>query len=117
MDRDKKLYYMGYEHGISDQCNKKTNLSDNINAIENHPCKKVYPPEYLVGYRAGYEEAKGKHWYITKFNGGRVVAYYNDGQWVDGKDQAKKYNTRAELEAVVKRIPQFKQGSCGMRFE
>ena len=117
MDNDKKFYYMGVEHGINDQCNKRTNLVDNINSMPNHPCKSVYPAKYLEGYAEGYEEAKGKYWYIVMIADSKVNSYYAEGSWVECKDQATKYTTRAGLELVIKRLPGYRAGKCGMRFE
>jgi len=117
MTNDEKFYYMGYEHGVNDQCNKRTNLVSNINAIPNHPCKKVYPTKYLDGYSKGYEEAKGKVWYIVTVSGSKISSYYAEGSWVEDKEQATKYNTRADLELVIKRLPGYRASKCGMKFE
>lgn len=112
-----KFYYMGYEHGINDQCNKRTNLVINIEAIPNHPCKRVYPAKYLDGYSSGYEEAKDKSWYIVAVSGSKISSYYAEGAWVEDKELATKYNTRADLELVIKRLPGYRAGKCGMKFE
>lgn len=117
MDKDQNYYYMGYQHGISDQCNKLTNLVSNIMAIANHPCKKVYPAKYLEGYAKGYEETKGKSWYIISISDLKITGYYADGTWVEDKASATKYPTRAALELAIKRIPTWRSGKCGMRLE
>lgn len=110
-----KFYYMGYEHGINDQCNKRTNLAANINSMPNH--KSVYPAKYLEGYAEGYKEAKDKYWYIVAIANSKISSYYVEGSWVEDKEQATKYTTRAALELVIKRIPGYRAGKCGMRFE
>jgi hypothetical protein len=117
MNNDTKFYYMGYEHGINDQCNKRTNLVANINSMPNHPCKRVYPPKYLEGYAAAYEEAKDKFWYIVAVANSKINSYYAEGSWVGDKEQATKYTTRAALELVIKRLPGYRAGKCGMKFE
>jgi hypothetical protein len=117
MDNDKKLYYMGYEHGINDQCNKRTNLVANIDSMPNHPYKRVYPAKYLEGYGEGYESAKDKFWYIVAVENSKINSYYAEGSWVEDKGQATKYATRAELEIAIKRLPGFRAGKCGMKFE
>lgn len=110
-----KFYYMGYEHGINDQCNKRTNLVANINSMPNH--KSVYPSKYLEGYTEGYEGAKDKFWYIVTVVDSKANSYYAEGSWVEDKEQATKYTTRADLELAIKRLPGYRAGKCGMKFE
>lgn len=114
MNNDTKFYYMGYEHGINDQCNKRASLVVNINSMPN-PCKSVYPAKYLEGYAGGYEEAKDKFWYIVTVTDSKANSYYAEGSWVEDKEQATKYTTRAALELAIKRLPGFRAGKCGMR--
>lgn len=117
MDNDTKFYYMGIQHGISDQCNKYTSMVDNINLIPNHPCKRVYPAKYLEGYSVGYADAKDKSWYIVNVAGGKISTYYAEGEWVSDKTLATKFPTRAALEKVIKKVPNFRSGKCGMSLE
>jgi hypothetical protein len=117
MKADEKFFYMGVQHGISDQCNKYSNMVTNIMAIKNHPCTRVYPAKYLEGYTKGYEDTKGKSWYIVTVANTKIKSYYADGQWLDTKDNATKFPTRAALELVMKKIPSQRGGKCGMTLE
>ena len=117
MDNDTKFFYMGVQHGISDQCNKYSNMVANIMAMPNQPGTKIYPAKYLEGYSKGYEDTKGKSWYIVRIVGGKIALYYGNGDWTETKDSATKFQTRVELEKAMRKIPNQRSVKCGMTLE